>query len=152
VQATTDSLFKMLIATPIVGGLVLVGLVIGTAPEELMTLEWREMVTTIVTSLLSHPTVLAAFVALHQRDGDRGSLFVFLVKAGSVSVLVVGEREAGTSSSPPCIWRRSGAAKWTSGAFHRIGVGAVSAICALGVLLLMVYLASGAATRGRGMK
>src|SRR5262245_27112475 len=63
IQATADSLFKLLLATPVIGGLFLVGLVIGTAPAELMTLEWRDMAATIVTSLLSHPSVLASFLA-----------------------------------------------------------------------------------------
>src|SRR4029434_11203012 len=63
IQATADSLFKLLIATPLIGGLFLVGLVIGAAPEDLLGLEWREMATTIITSLLSHPVVLSAFLA-----------------------------------------------------------------------------------------
>ena len=37
IQATADSIFKLLIATPVIGGLFLVGLVIGTAPAELMS-------------------------------------------------------------------------------------------------------------------
>ena len=101
IQATADSLFKLLIATPVLGGLFLVGLVIGTAPEELMSLEWREMATTIITSLLSHPAVLAAFLASLAVVVVGGSLFVFLVKAGAVAVLVRGEREAGAIEQPP---------------------------------------------------
>ena len=62
IQATADSLFKLLIATPVLGGLFLVGLVIGTAPEDLLDLEWRDMAETIITSLLSHPVVLTAFL------------------------------------------------------------------------------------------
>jgi len=144
VQATTDSLFKMLIATPIVGGLVLVGLVIGTAPEELMTLEWREMATAIVTSLLSHPTVLAAFVASVSVMVIGGSLFVFLVKAGSVSVLVVGEREAGHIEQPPLHLEALGrAAKWTSEYFIESAWALFPRYALLGALLLIVYLASG---------
>ena len=38
IQATADSLFKLLIATPLIGGLFLVGLVIGAAPEDLTSL------------------------------------------------------------------------------------------------------------------
>src|SRR5215470_12152051 len=101
IQATADSLFKLLVATPIIGGLFLVGLVIGAAPEELLGLEWREMAGTIITSLLSHPVVLAAFLASLAVVAVGGSLFIFLVKAGAVSVLVKGEREAGAIEQPP---------------------------------------------------
>jgi hypothetical protein len=101
IQATADSLFKLLIATPIIGGLFLVGLVIGAAPEDLLGLEWREMATTIITSLLSHPVVLAAFIASLAVVVVGGSLFIFLVKAGAVAVLVKGEREAGAIEHPP---------------------------------------------------
>ena len=64
IQATTDSLYKLLLATPVFGGVFLVGLVLGSAPADLMGLEWREMAATIITSLVSHPAVLAAFVAV----------------------------------------------------------------------------------------
>jgi len=101
IQATADSLFKLLIATPIIGGLFLVGLVIGAAPEELVSLEWREMAATIITSLLSHPVVLAAFLASLAVVVVGGSLFIFLIKAGAVAVLVKGEREAGAIEHPP---------------------------------------------------
>src|ERR1041385_1504644 len=94
IQATADSIFKLLIATPVIGGLFLVGLVIGAAPEDLLGLEWREMAETTITSLLSHPVVLTAFLASLGVMVVGGSLFIFLMKAGAVSVLVRGEREA----------------------------------------------------------
>src|SRR5258706_6759863 len=82
IQATADSLFKLLIATPVLGGLFLVGLVVGAAAEDLMSLEWREMAGTIISSLVSHPAVLAGFIASIAVVIVGGSLFVFLVKAG----------------------------------------------------------------------
>src|SRR5439155_26751716 len=63
IQAAADSIFKLLIATPMVGGLFLFGLVVGTAPEDLISLEWREMADTIITSLLPPPAVLASSLA-----------------------------------------------------------------------------------------
>jgi hypothetical protein len=63
IQAIADSLFKMLLLAPIVGGIFLVALVVGEDPGALMSLDWREQATTIVTSLLSKPVVLTAWVA-----------------------------------------------------------------------------------------
>ncbi len=88
VTAIADSLFKVLVAVPIVGGIFLVALVLGTEPVALMSLEWRDMAATTVAALLSHPVVLTAFLLAVGVVGVGGSLFVFLVKAGTVGVLV----------------------------------------------------------------
>ena len=101
IQATTDSLYKLLLATPVFGGVFLVGLVLGSAPADLMGLEWREMAATIITSLVSHPAVLAAFVAALGVMGAGGGIFVVLVKGGAVTVLLDGDRAAGDIETPP---------------------------------------------------
>ena len=101
VQATADSLFKLLVAAPLVGGAFLVALVVGAEPVELMSLEWRQLATTIASTLLVRPTVLAAWVASLAVVLVGGSLFVFLVKGGTVGVLVRGERQAGPIERPP---------------------------------------------------
>jgi hypothetical protein len=94
VQATADSLFKLLVAVPIVGGIFLVALVIGTAPDVLITLDWRDMVATTIGALLSRPLVLTAFLLAVGVVAVGGALFVYVVKAGTVAVLVRSEREA----------------------------------------------------------
>jgi hypothetical protein len=144
IQATADSLFKLLIATPLVGGLFLAGLVIGTAPEELMSLEWREMATTIITSLLSHPAVLAAFLASLGVVVVGGSLFTFLVKAGAVAVFVRGEREAGPIEQPPLHLDVLGRASQFSAEYYIEASGALFPRYArLGFMLMAVYFVSG---------
>ena len=42
IQSVADSLFKLLIAVPILGGMLLVGLVLGAEPKELALLTARE--------------------------------------------------------------------------------------------------------------
>lgn len=145
VQATADSLFKLLVATPILGGVFLVALVAGTEPVELFSLEWRELVVTIVSSLRSHPAVLIAFLLAVAVVAVGGSLFVFLVKAGTVATLVRGEQQAGNIEEPPLHLEalRRGAAfsaeryvEWSRGLFPRFA--------RLGLILMGVYLLSGA--------
>ena len=144
IQATADSLFNLLIATPVIGGLFLVGLVIGTAPEELMSLEWRDMAATVVTSLLSHPAVLAAFLASLAVVVVGGSLFIFLVKAGAVAVLVRGEREAGAIEQPPLHLDVVGRASKFSAEYYIDAAGALFPRYArLGFMLMAIYLISG---------
>ena len=103
VQAVADSLFKLLVAAPLLGGIFLVALVVGAEPVTLMSLEWRDLATTIAASLLSKPIVLMTWVAALGVVVAGGSLFVFLIKGGAVSVLVRGEREAGPIEQPPLL-------------------------------------------------
>ena len=101
VQEIADSLFKVLLAMPLIGGIFLVALVLGAEPVALMSLGWRDLAGTIVASLISRPLVLTAFLAALGVVIVGGSLFVFLVKAGTVSVLVRGDRAAGPIERPP---------------------------------------------------
>src|SRR5919108_5230713 len=87
IQSVADSLFKLLIAVPILGGVFLVALVLGAEPKELATLDWRDLTTTIVAALVWHPIVLTAFLLSLGVVVIGGSIFVFLVKAGSVATL-----------------------------------------------------------------
>src|SRR5688572_8652759 len=95
IQASADSLFKLLLAAPIIGGVFLVALAVGSEPESLITLESREMAATIIAALLSQPVVLSAFLLAVGVVAVGGSLFVFVVKAGTVSTLVRSDRETG---------------------------------------------------------
>jgi hypothetical protein len=144
IQATADSLFKLLIATPVIGGLFLVGLVIGTAPQDLLDLEWREMAGTIITSLLSHPVVLAAFLASLAVVVVGGSLFIFLVKAGAVAVLVRGERDAGPIEQPPLhLDTVTRASKFSAELFIDSARALFPRYARLGFMLMAIYLVSG---------
>ena len=145
IQATADSIFKLLIATPIIGGIFLVGLVIGAAPQDLIDLEWREMAATIITSLLSHPVVLTAFLASLGVVVVGGSLFVFLIKGGAVAVLVHGEREAGPIEQPPLhfdVVRR--ASKYSAELFIQSARSLFPRYMRLGFMLMAIYAVSGA--------
>jgi hypothetical protein len=143
IQATADSIFKLLIATPILGGLFLVALVVGTAPEDLMTLEWREMADTIITSLLSHPAVLASFLAALAVVMVGGSVFIFLVKAGAVAVLVRGERRAGAIEQPPVHFELlARATQFTAEYYIDSARSLFPRFARLGFMLMAVYLGS----------
>ena len=102
VQFVADTLFKTLVAVPIVGGLVLVALVVGGNPFDLLRLDdLTQTVSTMVAVLLAQPVALAAFVAAMGVILAGGSILMFAVKAGSVTVLLAGDRSAGTIEMPP---------------------------------------------------
>jgi len=144
VQATADSLFKLLIATPIIGGVFLVALVVGAEPIELMSLEWRQLATTIAATLLVRPTVLAAWLAAVSVVLVGGSLFVFLVKGGTVGVLVRGERQAGPIERPPLMPESfSRASAFSIETFIECSRDLFPRYARLGGALMGVYLLSG---------
>jgi hypothetical protein len=102
VQFVADTLFKTLVAVPIVGGLVLVALVVGGNPFELLRLDdLTQTVSTMVGVLLAQPFALAAFAVALGVIMVGGSILMFAVKAGSVTVLLAGDRSAGTIEVPP---------------------------------------------------
>jgi hypothetical protein len=146
IQAIADSLFKALIAMPLIGGIFLVALVVGADPSALISLEWRDLATTIVGALLSRPIVLIAFLASLAIVVIGGSLFVFLVKAGTVSVLVRAEREAGPIEQPPLHFHVvMRASTFSIDSFVDPARALFPRYARLGAILMAVYLASAGA-------
>jgi len=146
IQAVADSLFKLLVAAPLFGGIFLVALVVGAEPVTLLSLEWRDLTTTIAASLLSKPMVLLAWVTALGVVIAGGSLFVFLIKGGTVSILVRGERDAGPIEQPPLLPDVVGqAAAFSVDSFIEGANALFPRYARLGLVLMAIYLASGVA-------
>jgi hypothetical protein len=146
VQEVADSLFKLLIAVPLIGGVFLVAIVLGAEPVELMSLGWRDLAATIVASLMSRPMVLALFLAALGVVIVGGSLFVFLVKAGTVTVLVRGDHDAGPIEQPPLHFSTvMTAAVFSLELFEQGARKLFPRYARLGVALMAIYVVSGAA-------
>jgi hypothetical protein len=144
VQEIADSLFKLLLAVPLVGGVFLVALVLGAEPVELMSLGWRDLVATIVASLMSRPAVLAAFLAALGVVVVGGSLFVFLIKGGTVTVLVRGDHLAGPIERPPLHFSTvMTAAAFSLETFEQGARALFPRYAKLGVTLMAIYLVTG---------
>lgn len=145
IQSVADALFKLLIAVPVIGGVFLVGLVLGAEPAGLMALEWRELITTIVGALLSQPLVLSAFLASLAVVVLGGSVFVFLVKGGTVATLVEGDLHAGPIEHPPLqLAAVARAGRFTAEGFIASCARLFPRFARLGFLLMTLYLLSGA--------
>ncbi|MBM3819237.1 MAG: hypothetical protein FJW14_09530 [Acidimicrobiia bacterium] len=145
IQATADSLFKLLLASPVIGGVFLVALAIGAAPDALITLGWREMAATIVATLLSRPLVLTAFLLAVGVVAVGGSFFVFLVKAGTVATLVRSDRDAGAIEDPPLrVDMVARASRFSVDGYIQACRSLFPRYARLGVILMGIYAASGA--------
>jgi hypothetical protein len=145
IQSAADSLFKLLIAAPLAGGIFLAALVVGAEPRSLMTLDSRELAATIVAALRSHPLVLASFLLSVGVVAIGGSMFVFLIKGGTVGVLVRSEREAAAVEEPPLhLHAVAGASRFSIEYFIESARALYPRYLKLGVVLIAAYLVSGA--------
>jgi hypothetical protein len=101
IQASADALFKLVVAVPFIGGVVLVALIVGAEPGALLGLDFRDLAGTILALLLARPLALASFAAGMAVAVVGASVFIFLLKGGTVGVLVRAEREAAAVEEPP---------------------------------------------------
>jgi hypothetical protein len=143
IQFIADAVFKTLLAVPIVGGVFLAVLLAGGDPGELLSLPVAEIVPAMTSVLLARPAALAAFLVAVALVAVGGSLLMFLVKAGTVTVLVAGERAAGAIEHPPL--RLPAFRRATQFSLERFTGGAARLFpryLRLGIWLMLVYLLS----------
>lgn len=101
IQFLAESAFKLLLAVPMVGGAFLVAVVVGADVVELLRGDARDILSTIAGALVARPAALAAFTAAFLVVLLGGSALMFLIKGGTVSVLVAADRHAGPIEQPP---------------------------------------------------
>lgn len=143
IQASADSLFKLLLAAPLIGGVFLVALAVGSEPSALIMLGSREMVATIAAALLAQPVVLAALVLAVAIVGVGGSMFVFLLKGGTVATLVRSDRETGPIEQMPLQFGMvARASRFTVDAYVEAAWGLFPRYARLGLVLIGVYVVS----------
>jgi hypothetical protein len=148
IQAAADALFKVLIAAPLVGGIILTTMVIGADIDEQAT-DWRVLLTQIIASLVVHRMVLVAFVLSVTLVVIGGSLFVFLIKGGTMGVLVRGERQAPAVENDPLQFKSlTLASSFSIELFVDSARSLFRRYAHLGFMLMTVYLLSAAAFMG----
>jgi hypothetical protein len=149
IQFMAESTFKMLLAVPIVGGVLLVVLVLGRELPELFSSDVQQSVTFVATALSAEPVALLSFLVSFAIVGLAGSGFMFLLKGGTVAVLADGEGEAGAVEVPPLRLKPF----WTAARFSvdRFQGGCrrfFRRFLRLGLILIVVYIGSAGAYLG----
>ena len=145
VQFVADAAFKILLAIPILGGTVLVVLLLGGNAAELLNEGLRSALLDIAATLVARPVALTFFLLAFLIAVLGGSVFMFLIKGGTVTVLTAGDRAAGPVEKGP--WRldnlRRGSA-FSSDLFID-GCGRLfTRYLTLGIALTVAYALSGA--------
>ena len=101
VQFVAESTLKLLLAVPVVGGIVLVVLLLEANVDELLAGDVRQIVTAVFSTLRQNPAALIAFSISFGIVVLGGSALTFVIKAGTVWVLAKAEARAGPIERPP---------------------------------------------------
>lgn len=145
IQFVADSTVKLLLTVPIVGGVVLVGLVLGRDLPELLGPDLRSSLTSVASALLAEPIALATFLLSFAVVGLAGSVLLFLTKGGTVAVLAAGELQAGAVEEPPLRLPLFWTAAWfTLDRFHFGCTRVFRRYLRLGLVLIAIYVVTGA--------
>jgi len=101
IQFAAQTIFKLLLLVPLVGAAVLVSAFIGGDAATLLQGGLRDMFARIADALTAEPAALAAFMAAFGLVLVGGSIFTFLIKGGTVTVLVDAHDAAGPIERQP---------------------------------------------------
>jgi hypothetical protein len=147
-QFIAEATFKILLAVPIVGGTFLVALALNQDVQDVLgdDLDLRASATGVATSLLEHPVALASFLSALCIVVVGGSALMFILKGGTLAVLVEAQRHAGPLERYPvrlALLRR--ASRIDVDVFLRGTRRLRRRFLRLGAFLLATYLVSGAA-------
>jgi hypothetical protein len=101
VQFVAQTTFQMLLAVPVIGAAVLVALLLGGNLANLLQGSMRDIFTTIAGALVSEPVALGAFLAAFLIALVGGSVLMFVVKGGTVAVILAANDKAGPIEREP---------------------------------------------------
>ena len=145
VQFVAESLFKLALAVPVIGGVLMVGLMLGGDVSDLMAGDLRERVTGVAAALLATPVALVAFLLAFGVVLIGGSALLFLVKGGTVTVLATAERTVGRIEEGPIhVDSVARAARFSIDAFLDGCSRLFRRYLRLGLTLIVVYGVTGA--------
>jgi hypothetical protein len=101
IQYVATTTFQVLLAVPVIGAAILVAVLLGADLADLLQGALRDIVTTITGALMAEPVAFVAFITAFAVVLLGGSVLMFLVKGGTVDVLVAAHRAAGAIESEP---------------------------------------------------
>jgi hypothetical protein len=143
IQFVAETTFQALLAVPIVGAAVLVAVMLGGDLTELLRGSLRDIFTTIAGALMSEPLALVAFVTAFAVVLLGGSMLMFLVKGGTVDVLVTANAEAGPIEQHPLTFEMlRQASRFTLKRFTDGCARLFRPYLTLGLVLMIVYALS----------
>ena len=146
IQFVAETTFQALLAVPIVGAAILVAVLLGGDLSVLLQGSLRDMFTTITGTLMSEPFALGSFIVAFGVALLGGSVLMFLVKGGTIDVMLAAHAAAGPIEREPLTYEGlHSAARFSLARFITGCSRLFRQYLALGVTLMVVYAASGGA-------
>jgi hypothetical protein len=94
IEFAMESLYKIALVVPVVGGALMVTAIAGGSVRAIFAEGARTAAARIVAALLGAPIALTSFIAALAVAGVGGAMLMFVLKGGTLAVLVAGERKA----------------------------------------------------------
>jgi hypothetical protein len=143
IQFAAQTTFQVLLAVPIVGAAILVAVLLGADLANLLQGSLREIFETIADRLAAEPVAMVGFVSAFSIVLLGGSVFMFLVKGGTVDVLVTAHQKAGPIEIEAITFDAvRPAAAFTLPLFLSGCARLFKRFLALGLILMLVYALS----------
>jgi hypothetical protein len=143
IQFVAQTTFQVLLAVPVIGAAILVAVLLGGDLADLLQGGIREIFATIASALLSEPVALVAFITAFSLVLFGGSLLMFVVKGGTVEVLLAAHAAAGPIERGPITLNAlRSAAQFTLLRFTGGCARLFRPYLALGLWLMIVYAIS----------
>jgi hypothetical protein len=146
IQFIAETTFQVLLAVPMIGAAILVAVLLGADLAHLLQGSLREIFTAITSALTSEPVALVAFIAAFGIVLFGGSVLMFVVKGGTIEVLLAANDGTGPIEHGAITFdavRR--ASRFSLERFLRGCSRLFRPFLVLGILLMVVYALSGAA-------
>jgi hypothetical protein len=148
-QFIAETMFQVLLAVPIVGAAILVAILVGGDLAELLQGSLRDIFTASLAALASEPVALGAFITAFLIVLAGGSVLMFLVKGGTIDVLIAAHESAGAIERHPLTFDHlRPASSFTLPRFMNGCRRLFRPYLALGVALMVAYLLSAVAYLG----
>jgi hypothetical protein len=101
IQFAAQTTFQVLLAVPVIGAAILVAVLLGGDLGNLLQGSMREIFSTITGALTSEPFALGAFIVAFAIALVGGSVLMFLVKGGTVEVMLAANGRVGAIEREP---------------------------------------------------
>lgn len=101
IQFAAQATFQAMLAVPLIGAAILVAVLLGADLANLLEGEFRDILRTVTGLLTAEPIALGAFIAAFGIALVGGSVFMLLVKGGTMHVLMMANDAAGPIEHEP---------------------------------------------------
>jgi hypothetical protein len=104
IQFVSKTTFQALLAVPVVGAALLVAILAGTDVANLLQGSLQDIVVNVARALTAEPAALTAFLIAFAIVLFGGSTLMFLVKGGTIDVLLAASQSAASLHPEPLTW------------------------------------------------